>query len=146
MKLSLFSKRTLAGIGILLGMGLCELPAATIAWTNINGGIWAGVTNWSPNIVPRYFDDVQITAAGTYTVTVNRNFRMQSLTLGGASGVQQVTNYGQSVYITNSTVVNANGQLNLGAGATVIGGPMTVQGTLNWAGATVLMPVTVAGS
>src|SRR5215471_11351980 len=105
--------RALAGIGLVLAMTLCESQGVTISWTNINGGIWGSATNWSPNIVPRYFDDVQITAAGTYTVTVNSNYVMQSLTLGGASGVQQLTNSAQTMYITNSTVVNANGRLSL---------------------------------
>jgi hypothetical protein len=141
--LFLYSRR--AGISASLILAVCTVSGATIAWNNTGGGAWSNPANWSPNLVPGFFDSVQITAAGTYTVTVDTNVTITSLTLGGASGVQTLTNYNQTVAITNGSVVAANGVLDLGGG-TLSGGPMTLQGTLNWAGATVNLPLTVTTS
>ncbi|HXR46268.1 MAG TPA: hypothetical protein VN784_02410, partial [Candidatus Limnocylindrales bacterium] len=137
------SKRVLAGLGAVLGLTVSTLYGATITWTNTSGGVWSSPLNWSPNIVPRGSDTVQITAAGTYTVTVDTNVAIQSLTLGGTSGAQILTNNTQTIGITNSCLVGANGILNLGGG-TLSGGLLTLQGTFNWASGTVAGPLTIA--
>ncbi|HEV2437668.1 MAG TPA: hypothetical protein VG077_16865 [Verrucomicrobiae bacterium] len=142
---ALYSKRVLACISAFLGLTIFTLYGATITWTNTSGGVWSSPVNWSPNIVPRSSDTVQITTAGTYTVTVDTNVGILGLTLGGASGVQTLTNNTQIIGITNSWLVGTNGILNLGGGS-LSGGPLTLQGTFNWFGATVLSPVTVSAN
>lgn len=65
--------------------------AATITWTNINGGTWNTAANWSLNQVPAGGDNAVITNAGTYTVTLNTSPTVNSLTLGGGSGQQTLS-------------------------------------------------------
>ena len=73
---------------VLLLAFLCPLAAKAvpIAWNNAAGGNWNTAGNWNPAQVPTSADDVSITLAGTYTVTVDVNAAANSLTLGGASG------------------------------------------------------------
>ena len=139
----LLSKRVLACLGAFFGLTVSTLYGATITWTNTSGGVWSSPLNWSPNIVPRGSDTVQITAAGTYTVRVDTNVAIQSLTLGGASGAQILTNNTQTMGITNSCLVGANGILNLGGG-TLSGGLLTLQGMFNWVSGAVTGPLTIA--
>ncbi len=134
--------RALACLGLLLGLAISTSPGATISWTNTSGGSWNSPANWSPNIVPGSFDSVQIIAAGTYTVTVDTSVAISSLLLGGVSGSQTLTNYAQPIALTGSSLVASNGVLGLG-GSTLSGGPLTVQGVFNWAGATVSLPVNI---
>ena len=44
--------------------------AQTIVWDNALGGAWETPTNWLPPRVPVAGDDVAITLAGDYTVTL----------------------------------------------------------------------------
>ncbi|SPE51110.1 exported hypothetical protein [Verrucomicrobia bacterium] len=117
------------------------LHGATISWTNTGGGFWSVPANWDAHLVPRSSDSVLITAAGTYTVTVDTNVSIIGLTLGGAAGLQTLTNSNQTMAITNALVA-ANGILDLGGGI-LSGGSLTDQGTVNWSGGTVNIPVTV---
>jgi hypothetical protein len=143
--LFLCSKRLLTCLGIISGLMVFTASGATITWTNLNGGNWSASTNWSPNIVPRSIDTVQITTAGTYTVTIDTAVTIVNLTLGNASGTQTVTNNSQTIMLGNNSQIVANGVLSLGGG-TLTGGSLTLQGTFNWAGATVVTPVTVSAS
>src|SRR5262245_58127283 len=59
--------------------------AATVSWLTAGGGNWNVATNWSGGAVPATNDDVLITLAGTYTVTLNANASIKSLTLGGST-------------------------------------------------------------
>ena len=54
----------------------------TITWTNIAGGDWETGTNWSstPN-PPASGDDVAITLAGSYTVTVEPTVSVNAILL-----------------------------------------------------------------
>jgi hypothetical protein len=96
--------------------------------------------NWSPASVPGSSDDVCITAttttnpaavADTYTVIVNGNFTVQSLTLGGPNGTQTLVIPGANVFFTlgADSVVTAHGVLTLGDGGggySVLAGPNAI--------------------
>ena len=142
--LSAFSKPVLVCLAIFFGLTASTVRGITIAWNNTTGGVWSSAVNWNPHVVPTALDTVQITTPGTYTVTVDTTVTISSLTLGGTSGVQTLTNNLQTVTITNG-VVAANGILSFGAG-TLNGGLLTIQGTFNWGSAAVLSPVTVTTS
>jgi hypothetical protein len=89
------------------------IPAqgAAISWTNTSGGNWGIAGNWSPNQVPGVADTALIAANGTYTVTLNANAQVASLTLGGSSGIQNLTASGSTLALTNSGTVGAHGVL-----------------------------------
>ena len=114
---------------------------ATISWTNVNGGFWSTPANWNAHVVPGPSDSVNITAAGTYTVTADTGVTIQALTLGGASGQQTLTNNAQTI-VTGNFLLGANGIFGLGGG-TLNGGPLTDQGLFLLGGGTVSMPVSV---
>src|ERR1035441_10681701 len=81
--------------------------ASSIVWTNAAGGKWSAATNWSPNRVPVSTDDALVTNSGTYTVTVDGDQIVNSLTLGGGTGVQSLvimTGYGLA--LNTASVVN----------------------------------------
>src|SRR5438128_1694904 len=89
--------RLLALLGVL---ALAAGPAKAVCSTTWIGGVDSnfGTTgNWSPSGVPGSGDDVCITAttttnqaavADTYSVILNGNFSVHTLTLGGANGTQ----------------------------------------------------------
>jgi hypothetical protein len=108
--------------------------AATVSWTNLNGGNWNVATNWSPNQVPGSADTALITAAGAYTVTLNTSPTVNSLTLGGSSGQQTLATAGNTLTWTNVGAINSNGVLDLNGGALAGSGLLTVSGQLAWTG------------
>ncbi len=121
-------------------------PAAVINWTNPNGGNWSVATNWSGGKVPGTSDDVFITAAGSYTVTQNVSATVNSLTLGGASGTQTLTNAGFILNLNTNSAINGSGLLALSSGATVGSvGPLTVNGRL-LSDSSILHPVITVAS
>lgn len=138
------SKLALAGLSLALFLE-CTAPAraGSIVWTNTGGGSWSGSTNWNPNQVPGPSDDAVVTAAGTYTVTLSASVTVGSLTLGGGSGLQTLTNNGNALTLNNPSTVNANGALGW-SGGTLSDSNLTVSGTMNWAAGTVAAPLTVA--
>ena len=131
--------------GLLAVLAAANLRGATITWTNTSGGIWSAPANWDPHVVPGLLDTAVITTPGTYMVTVDTSVAIHGLILGGASGQQTLFNGGQTVGITN-TLVGANGILSLSGAGTIGGGLMTNQGTFNWSGGTLALPVTNAAS
>ncbi len=104
--------------------------AATITWTNAAGGNWNVPGNWSPAQVPVAGDDVVITLAGTYTVTVNVSPSVNSLTLGAASGVQTLSMTSQTLTLAAASSVGANGRLSLLNGTVNGAGTLTNSGTV----------------
>ena len=83
-------------------------------------------------------DDAIITVAGTYTVTLDVTVAMHSLTLGGSSGTQTLSNAGQTLQMNSASTVNANGVVNMSAGTLTLFNPsLTVSGTVNWSGGTI---------
>ncbi len=101
-----------------------------VAQTTCNvwiGGVdnnFATPTNWLLGIVPTSVDDVCITAttttnppanADTYTVLVNGDFPVKSLTLGGASGTQTLNiQSGRRLTLLGNSLINARGVMVLG--------------------------------
>jgi hypothetical protein len=129
-------------IGAILLLLGASAPAATISWTNVNGGDWSVAANWNPNQVPGAADDVLITADGNYTVRLDISANISSLAVGGGSGTQTLTNPASPLNIANSGVVNANGVLGLGGGT--LNGTNQVSGTMNWTAGILGGPLTVA--
>ncbi len=127
-------------LAVLLGLclGVCafgfSVAAAPITWTNTAGGAWSVGLNWSSHALPGPGDDVLITSAGTYTVTMDVSPTISSLTLGGASGVQTLTNSGKTLTVNHASVVNANGVLGMSTGTVNGTGSLTVAGDVEWNG------------
>src|SRR5262249_29424494 len=106
--------------------------ADTVSWKAAGNGNWSDGAKWSSNMPPKVGDDVVITIDGTYTVTLDTNANVNSLTLGGSSGVQtlQAGNNTLTLSGPNASMVNVNGVL--GAGNLAGASNLTVNGTLNW--------------
>jgi hypothetical protein len=121
-------------VGIIETAFIFPAGAASIAWTNTSGGSWSVAANWSSHNVPNTFDDVSITSAGTYTVIMDVSPSISSLTLGGASGTQTLTNFGQNLTVSHASVVNANGVLGMNGGSVNGAGSLTVNGLVQWNG------------
>ncbi|HUP61678.1 MAG TPA: hypothetical protein VNA69_14805 [Thermoanaerobaculia bacterium] len=111
--------------------------AATVEWTNTSGGNWNVGSNWSTGTVPTSADDVVITSAGTYTVTLNVTATVNSLTIGGATGTQTLSIPSQTLTVTASANINPNGVLSMSGGTLAPNGAMTIDGIFNWTGGTV---------
>src|SRR5262249_50022263 len=118
---------------ITLALFTSLVPAATITWTNTDGGFWSDAVNWSPNQVPTAGDSAVITAPGTYAVNSPGSVEVGSFTLGGARGEQTLS---LAVILSNVTacVVNANGILSVTGGTVQGPGLVTVNGQLVWSG------------
>ena len=107
--------------------------SASIVWTNTVSGIWSDATSWNPNQIPGASDDAIITNAGSYAVTLDISPTVNSLTLGGGSGQQTLAmDGGNSLMLNNASVVEANGDLQLNGGILGSGGPITLNGRLDW--------------
>ncbi|HEV8199575.1 MAG TPA: MopE-related protein, partial [Candidatus Polarisedimenticolia bacterium] len=114
------------------------IPAASpIGWINPAGGNWNTPGNWSPAQVPGAADDAQITLDGTYTVTLDADASVASLTLGGTTGTQ-------TLGLTASRTLTLSGPGSVGAHGVVAQvngvlrgtGTLTVDGAYNWSGGT----------
>jgi hypothetical protein len=136
-------KRVYQIVCLFAALSLGGLRGANITWTNTSGGLWSVPVNWSSHTLPGPSDAALITSAGTYTVTVDTNVAVFGLTLGGASGLQTLTNHNQIMGITNALVA-ANGIFQLGSSGTVNGLRGTNQGTINLSGGTINLPLTVS--
>ena len=112
--------------------------AADISWNKAGGGNWNVATNWSTGTVPGPADNVSITYPGTYTVTLNANASVASLTVGGDVGKQTLAIASGSYTLTlnGPGLINGNGVLNLSAGTITGNGDLTVVGIMNWSGGT----------
>jgi len=125
---------------VLLSLGLTLLVpsvsrAATVSWVNAAGGNWSEGTNWSTGTVPGQTDAAVIDLAGTYTVTVDVNAKVASLTLGATSGAQSLSLPSSSLTLTAASTVGAHGILDL-AGGTLTSNGITVSGAFTWTGGT----------
>src|SRR5690349_21202682 len=106
--------------------------AAEVVWTNINGGAWSAVTNWSPNSLPGPADTAYITNAGTYTVTVDVNATLAGFKVGGVSGTQTVSDAAQTLTLNGSGLLDTNGVFNLSGGTLDGTGEFLVRGAFVW--------------
>jgi hypothetical protein len=134
--------------GALVGFGtIAAFPQAasaagcTKSWTATTSASWATPGDWTPSGVPASSDDVCITAAGTYTVSLNSSVSVNSLTLGGASGTQTLSVAGDtadgnaSLSLAAASTVGANGVFDMtsssaSAFALVAGGSIENSGTI----------------
>ena len=121
---------------LLLALGIGASVAATtrgatLTWTNTAGGAWTTAANWSPNQVPAAADNASITNSGTYTVTLDANTTVASLTLGGTSGTQTFSASSRTLTLNGASAIHGNGVLAL-ANSTVAGtGTLANLGRLN---------------
>jgi hypothetical protein len=120
--------------------------AIDYAWNNAGGGNWNVATNWTPNGVPNSnADTATITAAGTYAVTIDGNFTVRTVTLGGATGTQTLSLPSTRTLTLQApsgaavVTVNANGVFSH-EGGTLTGNTdptqVTVNGRYDWVSGT----------
>jgi hypothetical protein len=108
--------------------------AAVMTWTNTAGGNWNLASNWSPNAVPGGTDTANVSAVGTYVITLDTNASVENLALGGAaSGVQTLQANGFVLVATNALIANGGilsltGSTLFGAMTVANGGVLTVNG------------------
>src|SRR5678809_756059 len=114
--------------------GLCLASAAfgaDVLWINSLGGNWSTAANWNTGTVPGPSDNVLLSNSGTYTVTLDVDATVASLTVGGTSGAQTLSASSRTITINTSSAISANGILSL-INSTAAGvGILTSQGTLN---------------
>ena len=119
---------------VLLSLAAHSGRAEDVFWTNPAGGNWTVAANWSANRVPGGEDQVFITLAGTYTVTLNAAAVIAALTVGGGSGAQTFTTGSQNLTIGGPAMVGSNGVFALSGGSLNSAYDLTVQGALAWTG------------
>ena len=124
---------------MMLALGvLASIPshAETLLWTNTSGGNWNAAANWEPNQVPGVSDNAVITAAGTYTVTLNADVNVASLTCGGPSGTQTLSINGATLTLDGASLAKSNAVINFNGGAIAGAGELVVEGLFLWTGGT----------
>jgi len=87
--------------------------AATISWTNPNGGDWDVAANWSTGVVPTSSDAVTIDTSGAATITIQSGDDIQ---------VQSITTS------STDTLSIANGSLMVTVGPSTLNGPLSING------------------
>ncbi|MGE0161337.1 MAG: beta strand repeat-containing protein [Gemmatimonadales bacterium] len=123
-----------------------SVPPIMNAWTNVLGGNWSDGANWSMGVAPTAADSVVIDLAGTYTVTLDVNATVGSLTLGGASGTQTLSGAFRTVTLAGVSDVRPSGRLAL-TSSTVNGtGSLTNQGAIASSAGTWSVPITNLGT
>jgi hypothetical protein len=119
---------------------LAAANATDLVWIGGTGN-WNASPNWSPAQIPSAADDVWITNNGTYTVTVPAAFAAaaNSVTVGGASGIQTLAIDRTTLTLNSGGLINPNGHMDLLVAQTVLtsAGSLTVNGTLNWLNGTI---------
>ena len=91
-----------------------NLSAADVFWKASVDGDWNDPNNWLGNNVPGVNDDVFITTAGTYTVTLDVVASVRSLEVGGTSGTQSLVSVGQNIAVGFDSRIGTHGNLFLG--------------------------------
>ena len=109
-----------------------------VDWINASGGNWNTASNWSTGGVPGSTSDVIIDFSGTYTVTLDVNTTITSLTLGNSSGPQTLSVNGKTLTLNGpgASTIDNNGVLDFNGGTLTGGGDLTVNGAFNWTGGT----------
>jgi hypothetical protein len=113
-----------------IGVSVVGATPRTIAWSAAVSGNWSDSTKWTGGVVPTAADDVVITMAGTYTITLDTNPTVNSLTIGEASGSQTLTGVEKTLNINTATIVNAKGVIDLGGGVLNLNDASTLAGTI----------------
>src|SRR5690242_2802858 len=124
------------GIFALSALTVSSVPAADLVWIGGTGN-WNAAGNWSPAQIPTAADNAWITNNGTYTVTIpaGSTATAANLTVGGASGLQDLAIDRATLTINGASVVNLKGQMDFLVAQSVLtgAGNLTVNGTVNWA-------------
>ncbi len=94
---------------------------ANVSWINQSGGVWSNPDNWRPARVPGDSDNVFIIVSGLYTVNLDVNTTVGSLTLGGTSGKQTLSIDGHRMDVLLSGSIDNAGTMVL-RGGSVLGG------------------------
>ena len=110
------------------------VPAATVSWIGAVGGNWSDGSNWDKGAPPGPADAARITLDGIYTVIVDMNAAVASLTLGGTSGTQTLSIPASTLTLSGFSAGNDHGAFDLGGGALTGTGVLTVNGVFDWSG------------
>lgn len=117
---------------------LAVFPDATqagdVSWKNPVSGNWNDPTKWDTDIVPGPSDNVFITVDGTYTVTLNVNATVASLTVGASSGEQTLFIGGPTLTLNGASIINSNGILYLTGGMLTGAGDLSFNSLFSWSG------------
>jgi hypothetical protein len=113
------------------------LPAADVQWTNSLGGNWSVPGNWSTHTMPGSADAVLITNSGTYTVTLDVDATVASLTLGGASGAQTFSATSRTFNLNGANAINSNGVMAFSSSTVAGAGTLISQGTMRFDNSTI---------
>ncbi|HST52114.1 MAG TPA: FG-GAP-like repeat-containing protein [Pyrinomonadaceae bacterium] len=111
--------------------------ANNIQWLSAVSGNWSDASKWQDgtgaNRVPAAGDDVTINADGTYTVTLDVDATINSLTLGRATstGTQTLDDPSHTLSLASASSTLSTGIFNLGGTRRGVG-TLAVGGTFNW--------------
>lgn len=115
----------------------------TNTWKAAVTGNWNIASNWSLGHVPLATEDVAITLAGTYDVTLTKPQSVHSISLGASSGVETLTVTG-NLTIASASTIGSKGSL-IATGTLGGAGTLTNHGTLTLNGATINAPLVNQG-
>ncbi|MBK5276058.1 MAG: hypothetical protein JJE30_13530, partial [Desulfuromonadales bacterium] len=136
---------TFIALAVLLQITLQSGHAASISWTGAVSGNWSDTSKWSPNVVPTASDDVIVSVAGSYTITLDASPTINSLTLGG-SGTPTFTASSRVVTVTNSATINTGAIVNLTSSTIAGSGLLTSSGTINLSSSSISAPLANSGT
>ncbi|HEX8073006.1 MAG TPA: LamG-like jellyroll fold domain-containing protein [Pyrinomonadaceae bacterium] len=126
--------------------------AEAVNWINPAGGNWNVAANWrdaaGANRVPGASDNAVIDLDGNYTVTLNVNATVSTLTIGRAAsvGTQTLANAAQSLTVTDGGFIAATGVYAQSGGNTTLTGTYAINGAFNQSGGNLFGVHTFAGS
>ncbi len=114
-----------------------EAPLATVTWDGGGDGTsWNDPLNWDTDTVPLAGDDVVITLDATFTVDLDINATVNTLTLGAVSGLNTQTLLIPSprvLTVTSTMTVNSDGAVTWSGGSITGGGTVNNSGTFTLA-------------
>ncbi len=112
----------LAGAGAILVLGVMASPAGAVtsaphvrplvctdSWKAATSGAWTTAANWSTGVVPTSSDNVCITIAGNYAVTITGSASAGTILLGASSGKQKLKIVGNASADSTLTLSSATG-------------------------------------
>lgn len=117
-------------VGLFVCAASSPLHAASLTWTSAVSGSWSDPARWTPNQAPMPGDVVNITVAGTYTITITGDASVAVMNLGGTGATPTIS--GTGTLTITSTLAWASGGF-AGGGITTlpIGTTTTISGTAN---------------
>ena len=121
---------------LMLAASIQTAPAPSLRWINPAGGNWSNPTNWSTGVVPGTNNSVLISDGNMYTVVLDVNATVNTLTLGGSTGTQILSDSTNNLTVSSAANVNAGGVLLIGGGTFSGASSINSGGVLDWAGGT----------